>query len=116
MVVTTVCPVRELSATDRASFAERISPTPMTSGCLRRTRSKSRSWSMSSDGVSWGLVSRCTTLFVAWPFSSRLIRSNSRLPSSMVMSLRLSGTIDRSQLITVVFPEPVLPAMQTDTP
>ena len=34
----------------------------------------------------------------------------------MVMSLRLSGTMERSQLMTVVFPEPVLPAMQTETP
>ena len=53
---------------------------------------------------------------MAFPFSSRLIRSNSRLPSSMVMRRRLSGTMESSQLITVVLPEPVLPAMQTDTP
>ena len=71
---------------------------------------------MSRDGFSWGLVSRWTTLFKACPSPSRLIRSNSRLPSSMVMSLRLSGTMDRSQLMIVVFPEPVLPAIQTDTP
>lgn len=43
-------------------------------------------------------------------------RSNSRLPSSMVIRRRLSGTMDKSQLITVVFPEPVEPAMQTETP
>ena len=32
---------------------------------------------------------------MAFPFSSRLIRSNSRLPSSMVMRRRLSGTMEQ---------------------
>ena len=34
MVVHTVWPVRELSAADKLSAADRISPTPMTSGCF----------------------------------------------------------------------------------
>ena len=36
--------------------------------------------------------------------------------SSIVMRRRLSGTWDNSHAMMVVLPEPVAPAMQTDTP
>jgi len=36
--------------------------------------------------------------------------------SSMVIRRRLLGTLDSSQAIIVVLPEPVEPAIQTDTP
>ena len=71
---------------------------------------------MFMDGFSWGLVSRWTTEFKMFPSSSRFTRSNSRLPSSMVIRRRLLGTLDKSHAMMVVFPEPVEPAMQTDTP
>ena len=51
-----------------------------------------------------------------FPFSSVFTRLNSRLPSSMVISLLSLGTWDRSHAITVVFPDPVAPEIQMLTP
>ena len=48
--------------------------------------------------------------------SSRLTRSNSRLPSSMVIRRWLLGTLESSHAMMVVLPEPVEPAIHTLTP
>ena len=71
---------------------------------------------MFSAGFSLGRVSRWMTEFKIFPFSSRLTRSNSRLPSSMVIRRWLLGTLESSHAMMVVLPEPVEPAIHTLTP